>query len=222
MARLTSTSPCLIVVPARNEERTIEAVVTQARSYGRVVVVDDGSDDRTAELARRAGATVLRHIVNLGKGAALKTGCDYALQLGAPTIVVLDADAQHNPRLIPRFLKLLSRCDVVFGSRSFTAAMPAVFRFGNRAISALAQLLYGVRLHDTQCGYRAFTASAYEKMRWQSWDYSVESEMVARVGRRKLRYAELPIETIYQDTYKGTTVLDGIKIVIKMLWWKVS
>lgn len=213
---------CLIVIPARNEERTIESVVAQARLYGPVVVVDDGSDDATSELAQRAGATVLRHIVNLGKGAALKTGCDYALQCGAPAIVVLDADAQHNPKLIPRFLGLLSRCDVVFGFRSFTAAMPAVFRFGNRVISALAQLLYGVQLRDTQCGYRAFTASAYGKIRWHSWDYSVESEMVARVGRRKLRYAELPIETIYQDTYKGTTVLDGIKIVMKMLWWKVS
>jgi hypothetical protein len=100
--------------------------------------------------------------------------------------------------------------------------MPTVFRFGNLVINKMAELLYHIRLHDTQCGYRAFTAAAYKKIRWRSYDYSVESEMIARVGKRRLRYTQTPIKTVYQDRYKGTTIFDGIKIVIKMMWWKVS
>lgn len=211
-----------IIIPARNEERTIERVVSAAVMYGKVIVVDDGSEDTTGTLARHAGALVLRHAINLGKGAALKTGCDYAVRHGAHMIVALDADAQHDPSHIPSFVRLLRIYDIVFGYRTFSHSMPFIFRFGNIFINKLAAFLYDVRLRDTQCGYRAFTAETYKKVRWRSPDYSVESEMVARVGKCGLKFVEVPIETVYLDSYKGTTVLDGIRIVLKMLWWRVS
>ncbi len=211
-----------IIIPARNEEKTVADVVLRALHYGKVIVVDDGSDDQTGQLAREQGAVVLRHIMNLGKGAALKTGCEYQLRQGADALVVIDADAQHNPDKIPLFLQQLKTHDVVFGYRTFSRTMPFIFRFGNKFINALAHLLYGIKLRDTQCGYRAFTSTVYAKIRWRSSDYSVESEMVARVGKRKLSYAEIPIETVYLDRYKGTTVFDGVKIVLKMFWWRVS
>ena len=81
--------------------------------------------------------------------------------------------------------------------------------------------MYGLDLRDTQSGYRAFTAEAYQKMRWQALDYSMESEMICNAGREKLRYKEIPISTIYADKYKGTTVVDGVKIVIKMMLWRL-
>ncbi|MBI4153091.1 glycosyltransferase family 2 protein [Candidatus Woesearchaeota archaeon] len=211
-----------IVIPARNEERTIPEIVIQAKRFGTVVVVDDGSDDNTSGIAEKAGAIVLHHIVNIGKGGALKTGCDFALMHGADRIVAIDADAQHDPRQIPAFLSSLETHDIVFGYRTFSKNMPRVLQFGNSFINLVASLLYHVSLHDTQCGYRAFTAAAYKKLRWTAHDYSVESEMVSNTGKKKLCYAQVPIKTIYLDNYKGTTVLDGIKIVMKMLWWKVT
>ena len=99
--------------------------------------------------------------------------------------------------------------------------MPFVLRFGNKFISSMTKILYGISLFDTQSGYRAFTDDAYKKIRWNSADYSMESEMIARVGKQKLKYAQIPIETIYADKYKGTTILDGIKIVLNMFWWKI-
>ena len=210
-----------IIIPARNEARTVASVVGTARSFGHVVVVDDGSTDGTFDVAEDAGATVLRHIVNLGKGSALKTGCDFALREGAEKIVVIDADAQHDPQQIPEFLNQLHSHDVVFGFRAFSGEMPSILRFGNQFINSTVAFLYGISLNDTQCGYRAFSADAYKKLRWSATDYSVESEMVSKTGRKRLRYAQVPIKTVYLDSYKGTTVLDGIKIVLKMLWWRV-
>ncbi len=211
-----------IIIPARNEEKTVGDVVAQARLFGTVVVVDDGSEDSTAEVAEKNGALVLHHLVNLGKGSALKTGCDFALMNDAEHIVVIDADAQHDPRQIPDFLKGLELHDVVFGYRNFSKNMPHILQFGNAFINRVSSFLYHVSLHDTQCGYRAFTADAYRKLRWTAHDYSVESEIVSNTGKRKLRYTQIPIKTVYLDNYKGTTVLDGIKIVMKMLWWRIN
>ena len=81
--------------------------------------------------------------------------------------------------------------------------------------------MYKIKLKDTQCGYRAFSAKAYKKIKWKSSDYSMESEMIANVGKHHLKYAEIPIQTIYSDKYKGTTIVDGIKIVFNMLLWKI-
>jgi UDP-N-acetylglucosamine---dolichyl-phosphate N-acetylglucosaminyltransferase len=212
----------VIIIPAHNEAATISRVIQAAKNYGRVVVVDDGSTDNTAAVARRYGVVVLQHIVNLGKGCALKTGCDYAVREHAEHIVVIDADAQHDPHDIPLFLDALNDKDIVFGYRTLSNKMPRILRFGNEFINNVSTVLYGLRLHDTQCGYRAFTREAYKKLRWSAQDYSVESEMVSSAGKHGLRYAEVPIKTVYTNKYKGTTVIDGVKIVMKMIWWKVA
>jgi glycosyltransferase involved in cell wall biosynthesis len=212
----------IIIIPAHNEAAPIPRVIQAAKNYGQVVVVDDGSTDGTAAVARQHGAVVLQHVVNLGKGCALKTGCDYAVREGAESIIVIDADAQHDPHDIPVFLKKLEGHDIVFGYRMLSEEMPGILRFGNNFINGVAAFLYGLRLHDTQCGYRAFTREAYNKLRWSAQDYSVESEMVSGAGKHKLRYAEVPIKTVYTNKYKGTTVIDGVKIVLKMFWWKVT
>lgn len=212
----------IIIIPARNEKDKIASVISSAKKYGDVVVVDDGSTDNTYAVAESEGALVLHHVVNLGKGAALKTGCDYAVLNGIKKIVVIDADAQHDPAQIPEFIEKLDGNDIVFGRRSFSSNMPLILKFGNNFINKTASVLYGVSLNDMLCGYRAFTIEAYKKIRWRATDYSVESEMVRNAGKHKLRYAEIPIKTVYHDNYKGTTVLDGIRIVLKMLWWKVA
>ena len=108
------------VIPAYNEERDISAIVKKTKKYVEgIVVVDDGSRDKTRHAAEQANAIVLSHAINLGKGAALKTGCDFAVKKGAKFIVALDADAQHNPGNIPRFIEKLKNNDIVFGYRKF-------------------------------------------------------------------------------------------------------
>ncbi len=212
-----------VIIPAHNEEKRIVGVIRKVKNYAKnILVVDDGSKDGTYSVAKSENVVVLRHIVNLGKGAGLKTGCEYAIRHGAKMFVFIDADGQHRPEDIPRFLKALKRADIVFGSRALNKKMPSVFRFGNWFINQVNNLLFGVKLKDTQSGYRAMTAEAYKKIKWKSTSYSVESEMVAKTGKEKLKYAEIFISTIYSDKYKGTTVLDGVRIVLNMLWWKIT
>ena len=214
----------MAVIAAYNEAKHITTVLKGVRKYlpsDHVIVVDDGSTDQTSALALEQGAQVLRNIINLGKGAALKTGCDYALQEQADIIIVLDADNQHDPNEIPTFLQAVNNHDIVFGYRKFNKNMPFVFKFGNTIIKYAIHVLYHMDLKDSQCGYRAFTALTYPKIRWSVSDYSLESEMIAHVGNHHLTYTELPIETIYADKYKGTTVLDGVKIVINLIMWRL-
>jgi len=210
------------VIPAYNEEGNIISIVKKTKKYvNNVAVVDDGSKDKTKVSAEKAGAIVLRHIVNLGKGAALKTGCDLAVKKGAKFIIALDADAQHDPDDIPRFLEKLKKYDIVFSYRKASNKMPIVFRFGNMFISNVVNIVYGISLNDTQCGFRAFSREAYKKIRWNASDYSMESEMISRAGKQRLKYVQIPIQTVYSDKYKGTTIIDGIKIVLNMFWWKL-
>jgi glycosyltransferase involved in cell wall biosynthesis len=212
-----------IVIPAYNESKYISKVLKKTKEYcENIVVVDDGSKDSTYDIAKESGVYILKNIVNMGKGATLRTGCDFALKNGAQKIVVMDSDGQHNPSKIPLFVNGLNKNDIVFGYRKLSENMPLILRFGNIMINKFTRLLYGINLKDTQCGFRSFTSKAYEKVRWSSCDYSMESEMIANAGKNKLRYFEVPIETIYSDKYKGTTVLDGFKIVFNMIKWRLG
>ena len=211
------------VIPAYNEEKNISSIIKKSKKYvEQVVVVDDGSKDKTKKIAEKERAIVITHIVNLGKGASLKTGCDYAVKKGAKFIVVLDADAQHEPDDIPRFIDKLRKYDIVFSYRRASRQMPLILRFGNWFISGATKILYGISISDTQSGYRAFSREAYKKIRWNASDYSMESEMISRAGKQRLKYVQIPIETIYSDKYKGTTIIDGVKIVLNMIWWKLD
>ena len=207
-----------IIIPAYNEGEKIVEVIQQVKNYAdKIIIVDDGSTDNTVKLAEEQKVIVLKQKVNLGKGATLRTGCDYAIKLGAENLVVMDSDGQHNPDHIPNFLKSLENNDIVFGYRKMSSSMPAVLKWGNNFINRILTILCGIKMYDSQCGYRSFTADAYKKIKWKATDYYIETEMAIRVARSRLRYKQIPIETIYVDNYKGTTVLDGVKIVIKMV-----
>jgi UDP-N-acetylglucosamine---dolichyl-phosphate N-acetylglucosaminyltransferase len=216
---------CWIIIAAYYEEKHISDVVKRVKAQGfkHIVVVDDGSKDKTSVLAQKEGATVLRHIVNLGKGAAMKTGAEYAFLNGAEAAIFIDGDGQHKPEELPLFMKELRKgYDIVFGYRKRNTHMPFVMRFGNWFISALVRTLYKMDLHDVTSGYRALTKRAYEEVRWSSRDYRVEVEMIARAGKQHLKYKQFQITTIYHDNYKGTTFLDGFPIVGNLLWWRIS
>ncbi|MBW3020951.1 glycosyltransferase family 2 protein [Candidatus Woesearchaeota archaeon] len=210
------------VIPAYNESKNIGNVLKEVKKYLKnIVVIDDGSKDNTYEVAKNENVIVLRQIPNKGKGAAMRKGCDYAIENGAQKIILMDSDGQHDPKFIPNFINSLNEVDLVFGVRKFSKKMPLLFRFGNSFLSGSIKVLYGFKLRDTQSGYRAFNSKVYRKIKWKSNDYSVESEMIARAGNNKVKSKEIPISTIYNDKYKGTTPWDGVKIFSNMIKWKV-
>ncbi|MBI2142773.1 glycosyltransferase family 2 protein [Candidatus Woesearchaeota archaeon] len=215
-----------VIIPGHNESGNIGAVLEKAKKFcaaGRIVVVDDGSRDGTAAEAERHGVTVLRHAINLGKGAALRTGGQYSCRRGAEALVFMDSDGQHDPEDLPRLLEALKDSDIVFTFRERKSMhMPMVKKFGNWFIDAMMRLLFRINVQDTQCGYKAMTRKAYERLGLISNDYSIESEIAAKTGKYKLKFTQLPIKTIYADRYKGTTVFDGVNIVMKMLRWRVA
>lgn len=214
------------IIPARNEAKRIKAVIEHTLSFvDFVIVVDDGSTDDTLPVIRSIQdpkVIPVHHQVNLGKGAALKTGCEAAIRLKADAIICLDADGQHDPKSIPLFLERLEtgKVDIVFGMRTFNNKMPMMMLLGNHLLSKCISQLFRVMIHDTQSGYRAFTTVAYQKLRWHSTGYEAETEMIVRTGQYHLRYAEVDIDTIYHDSYKGTTIVDGLKIFLHILRWK--
>jgi len=210
----------IAVIPAHNEEKYIFDVVKETKKYAdQVIVVDDASCDKTSMLAKKAGAMVLRHVVNLGLGGTLKTGCDAAILLNAKIIVTLDGDGQHDPSELPKITARLvsGEVEAVFGERPFSKNMPFVKKMGNHFFHLFSKNIFGIKVRDTQTGYRAFTAEAYKKIRWESADYAVASEMLINAEKHKLNYVPQEIKTIYHEDQKGTTILDGLKIANKMI-----
>lgn len=213
------------VIPAHNESEHIDNVVKQAKKYvDQVIVVDDASKDNTSQIAKKAGAIVLNHIVNLGLGGTLKTGCDAAMLMGADLIVTLDGDGQHDPNEIPKLIEALNKnqADAVFGERPFNNKMPFTKKLGNHFFHFYSKYLFGIKVRDTQTGFRLFTSAAYKKIRWAARDYAVASEMLIRAEKSGIKYVPQVIKTIYHDNHKGTTVLDGVKIANKMMRIKIG
>ena len=158
-----------VIIPAHNEAKDIRKVIKKTKRYSKnIIIVDDGSKDRTYEIASKNKVIVIKHIVNLGKGAALKTGCEYAIKKDAKEIIAIDADGQHDPKEIPEFLRELRNNDIVFSYRKRYGKIPFILRVGNYVINLTIRILYGIRLRDTQCGFRAFKTDIYQKLRWSS------------------------------------------------------
>lgn len=212
-----------VIIPAYNEAPRIEKVIKKVQKYTKnVLVVDDGSRDETTEVARKLKVPVLKHRLNLGKGAAMTTGVEAAFTLGAQAVIILDADGQHDPKHIPEFLERIEGgADIVFGSRDLSYGVPLARYLGNKFGSVLIALIFHIYRSDMLCGFMAFTKQSYGKIKWDAARYGVETEIVARTGKNKLKYAEIPIETIYLDKYKGVTILDAIGILFNIPRWLI-
>jgi glycosyltransferase involved in cell wall biosynthesis len=213
-----------VVIPVYNEGERLGALLRELGRVvplERVVVVDDGSRPRV-DAAALGGARLLRHAVNLGKGMALRTGCEHALRRGAGAIVLMDGDGQHEPRDIPRLLTALEEVDIAFGSRDLGWKVPWVRLFGNRVLNRWTNVLFDLDLHDIWCGFRAFRAEAFPALAWNASDYAVDVEMAVRAGRARLRRREVAIGAIYHDAYKGVTVVDGLRLLVQLAAWRLT
>lgn len=212
-----------IVIPALNEGSRIEAVLEDIKGAGYpIIIVDDGSSDSTFEKVKKHEVIVLRHKINLGKGAALKTGCEAAFLLGAEAVILMDSDGQHKASDLSKFVEKIDtgKYDIVFGSRNLSMGVPLVRFIGNKIASVLINFLFGIYISDLICGYRALTKKAFEKINWQSTGYDVETEIVVMVSKLKLKYCEIDVETVYYDKFKGVTILDAIGILLNVMKWR--
>ncbi|MBE2234086.1 MAG: glycosyltransferase family 2 protein [Anaerolinea sp.] len=210
------------VIPAYNEERFIGSVVIKACKYAdAVIVVDDGSTDATAEIARLAGATVIQHPQNAGKGAALSTGLRKARELHPAAVVVLDADYQHRPREIGQVTGpvLRGEADIVIGSRYLSngSNTPTHRVWGHRAFNLMTNGASGVAVSDSQSGFRAFSPAALEAVAFRSNGFSVESEMQFIAKQQGLRLTEVPITITYSDKPKRPVMTHGLLVLNGLL-----
>ncbi len=199
------------LIPAYNEEKSIGRVVEDTRRYVQnVVVVDDGSTDGTGRAAVSAGATVLRHERNRGYGSALATGFTYFRNNGAGVMVVLDGDGQHNPSDIPKLVKPVidGQADVVIGSRFMDgeakADMPRYRRFGIGVVNRAWKIASGDDMTDTQCGFRAYSRDAIDKMEIKETNMSASLEILDQAGARNLRVVEVPVSVDYHGNSSST------------------
>jgi glycosyltransferase involved in cell wall biosynthesis len=210
-----------VVVPAFNEEVYIAKVLSKIRTYTKnIIVIDDGSIDQTANVAREIGICTLRQRLNTGKGAALRTGCDFAFNhCDAEAIVIMDADDQHEASELPNFFdKLIKGEQVVFGIRK-EPNMPWLRQKLNRLGSFVNYLFFGLYIFDIPSGYKAFSKKAYAQLRWLADDYAVELEIAARTAKNRLPFCYINIKTIYHDMNRGMTafdVLSTVKYLVKL------
>lgn len=216
------------LVPAYNEETTIADVLTRTEPFvDGMIVVDDGSTDRTPQIARAHGATVVSHVINRGLGAAIGTGFAAAMRLGADVVVTLDADGQHEPTEIRKFVEAIEQgADVVIGSRMLTGfvGMPLHRRIAQVVGNLVTFVLFGAWVTDSQSGFRAFTRYALEKIQIRTNRMEVSSELIAEAKRNRLKLVEVPIKAVYTpySLSKGQNFFVGLKTLLKLVVRRLS
>lgn len=198
----------IAVIPAYNEELTIGMVVMLSLKHvGKVVVVDDGSKDRTAEIAWLSGADVVQMDKNSGKAKAVRAGIARAKEIGCSAVVMLDADGQHNPSEIPILLDpiLNNKADMVIGSRQLSDEcndIPAYRRLGQVTLDMATNMGSTFKCSDSQSGYRAFSKNALDYFDFPSEGYNIESDLIEHFSRIGLAIAEVPITVRYEVPFK--------------------
>jgi polyprenyl-phospho-N-acetylgalactosaminyl synthase len=214
-----------VVIPLYNDSNGIKTLVKSILTTGlSVVVVDDGSSKSELAINDLKGLSIIRHSVNLGKGAAMKTGANFAFKKGRDAVIFMDADGQHSTRDLYKFTDALriKKVPIVLGTRYDKKQMPFVRLVGNKLASSLISVLFGIKSTDPLCGFRAITKDCYNKIIWDSRGYGVELEMLANISKNHINFLEVPVRTIYLDKDKGVTVLDSFGVLIDILKWKLT
>lgn len=218
-----------LVLPVHNEEEMLVGVLKSLLEYKLpIILVNDGSTDKTLLIAKKESAknskiSVISHKINLGKGAALKTGCIAAFEQNFDAVIFMDSDGQHNPADLNKFIAKLKtgKYDVILGSRNLHHGVPLIRFLGNKVASVLISVLFGIYVSDILCGFRAITKKGFKKINFESSGYGIETEMVVKISKYNLKSCEVPIETIYHDKHKGVTFLDAFNILFDVLRWRV-
>lgn len=202
-----------IIIPAYNESAVIGSVVDDVKktfhktSYSyQIAVINDGSKDETSNVAMTHGAFVIDHILNSGAGGATATGLSYAHQAGFDIAVTMDGDGQHAPADVLRGVQTLEKLntDLLIGSRLINSeGMSQVKVLGNKGLSFITYLIFGVNSTDSQSGLRVFSRKSLETLKWKTSGYEFCSEMLWRAKQLNLKMEEYPISAIYTDYSKA-------------------
>lgn len=215
-----------IIVPVYNEGlravKTIKKILDISKNN--IIVVNDGSKDNSLvvlkkEFKKNKRVVILNHLINLGKGSAMKTGIKMAWKLGYNAVIFIDADGQHNPKFLPLFEEKLKSDLIVFGYRKLNGEMPLIRKFGNLVAKKMVEVLFNIRRKEFLCGFLGFRKSVYKKIKWNSNRYGVETEIATKVGKNRIKFSEVEIDTIYIDKYKGVNIFDAFKILTKIPSW---
>jgi glycosyltransferase involved in cell wall biosynthesis len=210
-----------VAIPAYNAQRRIAEIVVESRKQLEpVVVVDDGSKDGTGAVAQAVGATLLRHAKNRGKGAALKTAFAWALDNGYEAVITLDADGQHLPGEIPKFLEQYARGreDLIIGGRAhlFHEMLPRR-RNANRFSAWCISKCAGVEVTDSQSGFRLYSARLLRALKLHTDGFDLESEVIVLAGKRGFRILTIPIDLGFVDGI-GTSHFKPLKDTLRIAW----
>lgn len=218
-----------LIIPAYNEAAVIARVISHLRDTfadspyeAHIIVVDDGSADATATEAEKAGARVIRHIINTGSGGATATGLSYAQTHGFTVAATLDADGQHEAGDVLNGVKILlgSDTDLLIGSRIIQGEnMSLTKKIGNKGLGFITLILFGINVTDSQSGLRVFSARALAELKWKTSGYEFCSEMLWRARQLELHIGEFPIKAIYTEysKAKGQNNWNGFNIVKVLL-----
>ena len=208
-----------ILIPAYNEEKTIGKVVEECKANlpnALILVVDDGSTDKTGEIAGKHGAKVLRHEVNKGKGEALKTGLEYFRRRGFDFVGVIDADLQYSARDLKKIFSALKYSDVVMGCRYFSH-IPFRHRLGNFVWRTAFNFLFGTGFRDTNCGLLGFSQRALREIKNIHGGYIVENSILAEAVEKNMKVTQVPVRVRYHATSslaRGTRIVLGVLLFI--------
>jgi len=220
---LTAAQPRIIVaMPAFNEEKYLGSIVLQVRKHAaKVIVVDDGSTDRTAGIAELAGAAVIHHGSNRGYGSAIQSIFRAAREEDPDVLVILDADAQHDPEEIPLLVRAVQGgADVVIGSREGQReSIPGYRRFGQRVLSRMTAIASRKKLADTESGFRAYSRKAVHALKLRETGMAVSSEIVSAAASQGLKITEVPITVTYsRDSSTLNPVSHGIGVLNRIIY----
>jgi len=215
-------SKVIAAIPCFNEEQYIGSVVVMTRRFvDSVIVIDDGSTDATAEVAREAGAEVYQHGENRGYGVAIRSALIKGNELKADILVILDGDGQHDPKDIPNLINpiLAGEADVVVGSRflGMGAKPPFYRRLGQHVLTAATNLGSRQRISDSQSGFRAYSSKALKSLSLAESGMSVSSEIQFAINKSGLRVAEVPIDVSYIGKLKRNPVGHGVSVLSRIL-----
>ncbi len=191
-----------IVIPAYNEEKNIEELLKRFKDFPmkNIIVVDDGSSDRTSSIAERYRVTLLKHKKNLGKGMAHKTAFEYVLKNYFEGVITMDADGQHAPEEIERFIKAKDSADILVGTRRMALTnMPMKRYLSNKVSSLVVSLIASQRVFDSQSGFRYISSEVLRNIPLKTRRFDTESEILIKAGRIGFKIGYVPISTIYRE-----------------------
>ncbi len=206
------------LIPLYNEARTAGKLIRKVSEYVEgCLVVDDGSTDSSAAIASQAGAEVIRHSKNYGKGLSLRDGFKRILEQDFDAVIIIDGDNQHDPRDIPRFIHKAegSSSGIILGNRMYNVGrMPLIRILTNKFMSWIISKVTGQKIMDSQCGYRLIKKEVLEKITLFSSRFEIESEILIKAARCNFKIASIPISSIYQkEQSKIDPLLDTLRFI---------